>query len=92
MKRLMRRFMKPDPRECEAVRELMSEYVDEELATDDRARVHDHVGICPRCRQVLGNLRITLERVGLLSEEAPADADESDDVAERITQAWRTRH
>jgi anti-sigma factor RsiW len=41
----------------------LSEYLDRELADDERARVEDHVGLCPQCRRVLATLRRTLERL-----------------------------
>ena len=41
----------------------LSAYLDRELADDERARVEDHVGICPHCRRVLATLRRTLERL-----------------------------
>jgi anti-sigma factor RsiW len=41
----------------------LSAYLDSELADDERARVEDHVGICPHCRRVLATLRHTIERL-----------------------------
>lgn len=87
MKRVLRRFMKPDPRECEEVRRLFSDYADAELGPADERRVEEHVGMCPRCRQVLANLRQTLGRLSHLPE-APGIAD-ADEVSERLRQAWR---
>jgi predicted anti-sigma-YlaC factor YlaD len=81
--------MGPDTRECEEDRELMSDYVDGELEGHGCARVDEHVGRCPRCQQVLSNLRTTLERVGLLREsEEPADDDAA---ADRVASNWRDR-
>ncbi len=90
MTRLFRRPMKPDPRECEEVRSLFSDYADGELGPEERRRVEDHVGFCPRCRQVLANLRHTLERLGRLGE-APAAAPDPEGVGERLRRAWRER-
>ena len=89
MKRILRRFMKPDPHECEEVRRLFSDYADSELAPADARRVEEHVGMCPRCRKVLSNLRHTLGRLSHLAE-APATAD-TDEVSERLRHAWRER-
>ena len=91
MKRVLRRLRGRGPRECAEVRELMSDYVDRELDAGSQTRVEGHVGFCPRCRQVLGNLRATLERVGLLSGTVPDAADDPDQVAERIARSWRDR-
>ena len=41
----------------------LSEYLDQELADEERARVEEHVGLCPQCRRVLATLRRTLERL-----------------------------
>ena len=91
MKRVLRRFMKPDPRECEDVRRLFSDYSDAELAPADEQRVEEHVGMCPRCRQVLANLRSTLGRLGHLAETPPPDAPGTEEVSERLRRAWRER-
>jgi predicted anti-sigma-YlaC factor YlaD len=80
--------MKPDPRECEEVRRLFSDYADAELGPAERQRVEEHVGMCPRCRQVLANLRHTLGRLGHLAETPAPDASE---VSERMSRAWRDR-
>lgn len=82
MRRLFRRM--PGPRDCEEVRALFSGYADEELGEADRLRVDEHVGFCPPCRQVLGNLRVMLRRLRGL--EAPPGTDEA---AERLRQTWR---
>lgn len=87
MKRVLRRLMKPDPRECEDVRRLFSDYADAALARTDERRVEEHVGMCPRCRQVLANLRHTLANLGHLPD-APGTAD-ADEVSERLRDAWR---
>lgn len=80
--------MKPDPRECEEVRALFSDYLDADLDPAGRRRVEDHVGFCPRCRRVLGNLRHTLAGVRRLGERQPPEGDE---LAERVQRAWRER-
>lgn len=84
-------MMKPDPRECEQVRSLFSDYADDELGPEERLRVEEHVGFCPRCRQVLGNLRQTLRRLGRLAETPPPGAPDPDEVGERLRRAWRER-
>jgi predicted anti-sigma-YlaC factor YlaD len=86
MKRLLARFMKPDPRECEEVRALFSDYLDADLDPGGRRRIEEHVRFCRRCRRVLGNLRHTLAGVRGLGDRQPAEADE---IAERVQRAWR---
>jgi anti-sigma factor RsiW len=60
----------------------LSAYLDEELADEDRARVEEHVGICPQCRRVLATLRRTLERLRGLSREPQPQVAEG--VIERL--------
>ena len=88
MRRLLQRFEGMREAECEHVRGLMSDYVEDELNTAGKARVELHLGICPRCRRVASNLRATLERVRSLRAREPV---ETDDAAERISSSWRDR-
>lgn len=76
-----------DRRECEAVRSLMTDYLDADLDDHMQRRVDRHVRFCPRCRRVLGNLRATVGRLAHL--EAPAELEPADDLIERISRSWR---
>ena len=89
IRKINQKLTKPDSRDCEEVRELMSDYLDDELNADSRDHIDDHVGICPGCQRVLGNLRMTLQQVALLSAALYAGASEPDEVAERIARTWR---
>jgi anti-sigma factor RsiW len=60
----------------------LSEYLDEELAPDQRKRVEAHVGICPHCRRVLRTLRRTLESLMDLPPEPHPSVAEG--VIERL--------
>lgn len=60
----------------------LSEYLDEELGSQDQARVEEHVGICPKCRRVLATLRRTLE--GLRSLPEKPEPGLADGVIERL--------
>jgi predicted anti-sigma-YlaC factor YlaD len=60
----------------------LSEYLDQELGSQDEARVKDHVGICPHCRRVLATLRRTLE--GLRSLAAKPEPGLAAGVIERL--------
>ena len=71
MKCRLGRLRRPDPAKCESVRELMSDYADRELGAGGKERVEAHIGVCPGCRRVLGNLRLTVERAGLLRQSPP---------------------
>lgn len=78
-------------RDCEEVRALLSDYVDDELDPQDRQRIDEHVGFCPRCRAALANLRLTLDRLPGLSKKPPQGAGDVDAVVERIRTSWRDR-
>ena len=51
---------------CDAVRDLLDEYLDGELATADRAAVEEHLGSCASCRAEWEALRRTAELVASL--------------------------
>lgn len=70
------------------MRELMSDYVDSELAPGERERVERHVAICPRCHTVLANLRRTIGALGSLGSAPTPEADRASENAKR---AWRER-
>ena len=88
MKRIFARLMGADPRECEEVRATFSDYLDGELLLEQTTRMEEHVGICPRCRQALTNLRVTLGGLGRLGQAEPGDRE----AADRALQAWRARN
>ena len=77
-----------DRRECEAVRSVMTDYLDADLDDRTQRRVDRHVRFCPRCRRVLGNLRATVDRLAHL--EASPELEPDDELVERISRSWRT--
>lgn len=87
MQKLLARLTGRD-RDCEEVRALMSDYVDGDLESGGVERVDAHVGRCPRCRHVLSNLRLTIDKLTGLRTTTPA-TEPSDEAAERIQSAWR---
>ncbi len=60
----------------------LSEYLDQELADEERARVEEHVGLCPQCRRVLATLRRTVERLRDL--HAQPDPEMAEGIIERL--------
>ena len=78
-------------RECEEIRALLSDYVDDELDPQDRRRIDEHVGFCPRCRRALANLRLALDRLRGLSKKPPQAAGDLEAAVERIRTSWRDR-
>lgn len=87
IKRLVARMMGADPRECGQVRATFTDYLDGDLPSAETGRLEEHVGICPRCRQALTNLRVTLTGLNRLGEAEAGD----EAAAERARQTWRAR-
>lgn len=87
MRRLFRG--RPDRRDCEEVRALFSDYLDEELEEAAQLRVDEHVALCPACRQALANVVLIVRRLRGLSGAAPPGAAGPGEVAERLRRPWR---
>ena len=47
--------------ECEALRDLLSAYVEDELPAADRTRLDEHLGRCPDCAELLSLMAKTRE-------------------------------
>ncbi len=73
-----RRFM----REHRWTHAHLSDYIDAELADDERARVEEHVGMCPQCRRVLATLLRTLD--GLHALRVTPEPGLANGVIERL--------
>jgi anti-sigma factor RsiW len=59
-----------------------SAYLDGELSAAERARVEEHAGLCPECRQALRELRRTLE--GLMGLRPVCSEGVADRVIDRL--------
>ena len=88
MRKLLAKLMRPNRRRCEDARALMSDYLDGELAPQQRKRLERHVRFCERCHTVLANLRQTLSRLHALQTSEPAAAAD-DALTDRIARGWR---
>jgi anti-sigma factor RsiW len=63
---------------CRDAVALMTDYLDDTLTPDDRARLETHLAACPHCSEYLAQLRVTIDVLGraepeALSEEALAE-------------------
>ena len=57
---------------CIEVVELMSDYVEGALGPAERARVEEHLSLCPPCREYLAQIQATIVgAAGLTEEEIP---------------------
>jgi anti-sigma factor RsiW len=73
-----RRFM----REHHWTHAHLSDYLDGELADNDRRRAEAHVGLCPECRRVLAGLRTTV--AALMDLRTSPDTDVAGGVIARL--------
>jgi hypothetical protein len=67
----------------DAVNERLSEYLDDELSADERARVEAHLQSCAPCRADLDGLRAVVARARTLAD-APPETELWPGVLERI--------
>jgi anti-sigma factor RsiW len=54
---------------CQELVELVTEYLEDALPDDDRARFDEHLQTCHHCATYLEQMRATIRVVGRLSEE-----------------------
>ncbi|WP_242338269.1 MULTISPECIES: anti-sigma factor [Anaeromyxobacter] len=55
---------------CRELVELVTEYLENALAPDERTRFELHLAVCPGCEAHVQTLRATLRAAGRLSEES----------------------
>jgi anti-sigma factor RsiW len=58
------------------------DYLDDDLAPDERGRVERHVGVCPECRRALVGLQRVLQ--GLMALRSPAPAGLAPGIVRRL--------
>jgi predicted anti-sigma-YlaC factor YlaD len=69
---------------CYELVELVTDYLEERLASDDRRRFDEHLATCGPCRRYLEQMRTTIGLAGRLREE-----DLEPEVREAFLQAFR---
>jgi anti-sigma factor RsiW len=55
---------------CRELVELVTDYLEDALSSEERARFEAHIGLCNGCRVYLEQMRQTIELLGHLPEEA----------------------
>jgi anti-sigma factor RsiW len=55
---------------CQQVVELVSDYFDDALSPEDRARFEQHIEECVWCARYLEQMRVTVAIVGRLDEQS----------------------
>ena len=72
---------------CRELVELVSDYLDDVLAPEERVRFDDHVASCEGCELYVDQFRATIELVGVLEPEHVSEAAYADLVA--AFRGWR---
>jgi anti-sigma factor RsiW len=54
---------------CREMVELMTDYLDNAMSPETRARFERHLATCDGCTNYLGQLRETIRATGMLTEE-----------------------
>jgi predicted anti-sigma-YlaC factor YlaD len=54
---------------CHELVELVTEYLEDAMAPDERARLEQHLSGCRPCRRYLDQMRKTIDVVGTIPEE-----------------------
>ena len=63
---------------CQELVELVTDYLEGGLSTDERARFEAHVGLCDGCNVYLEQMRQTIRLTGTLPADALAPEAERD--------------
>jgi anti-sigma factor RsiW len=63
---------------CRELVELVTDYLEDALPPEERARFEEHLAICPGCVTYVEQIRATVQTVGTLREESipPSTRDE----------------
>ncbi len=79
-----------DEMSCKELVELVTDYLDEVLATPERARFEAHIANCRGCTEYLEQMRVTLRVTGKLEEETLA-SPARDELMDAFRD-WKTRN
>lgn len=55
---------------CQQLVELVTDYLEDTLPSDERVRFETHLAVCPGCVHYLEQMRATIRATGTLSEES----------------------
>jgi len=70
---------------CQQLVELVTDYLEDALEPDARARFELHLRACPGCVDYLDQMRLTIQATGRLREESLAP-----DVRDTLLQAFHS--
>lgn len=69
---------------CRELVDVITDYLENTLPADDRARFEEHLAACPYCVNYLDQMRITIATLGELREESISPA-----AREELLEAFR---
>ncbi len=69
---------------CKELVEIVTDYLEDRLSTQDRVRFEQHLGICEGCSAYLEQMRQTIQIVGALREDCLSPGSR-----ERLLDAFR---
>jgi predicted anti-sigma-YlaC factor YlaD len=72
---------------CHELVELITEYLENAMAPEERARLEQHLSGCRPCRHYLDQMRKTIEMVGAIPEETVTPEAREDLLA--VFRAWK---
>jgi hypothetical protein len=62
----------PEQLACKQLVELVTEYLEEALTPDDRAKFEEHIKVCGHCREYLQQIQDTMNIAGAVPTQPPA--------------------
>jgi anti-sigma factor RsiW len=77
----------PDDIDCQDFVELVTDYLDEALPADERARIDRHLASCPGCAAALAQWRTVIGLAGRLADTDVEGIDPA--VRSRLMEAFR---
>jgi predicted anti-sigma-YlaC factor YlaD len=75
--------------ECKEVVEVVSDFLDGALVAGDRARIEQHLLICPPCAGYLAQVKSTLVQLADLGAASPAPPEVGADLLEAFQRSSR---
>ena len=54
---------------CQALVEVITDYLEEALPEPDRIRFEEHLSLCGKCREYVAQFQRTIETVGVVREQ-----------------------
>ncbi len=72
---------------CQEITELVTDYVEGAMSTEERLRFETHIGLCRHCRAYLNQMRDTAKMLERLTEQ-PVPEPVMDELREKLRE-WK---